>query len=107
MPVDVRSTEFEDCILSVWKQALVESEKRVTLGSENYPVRRTAKSKLAQVDFEFQGEPFRALEQNPKTQSRWAQLAAKGEKVMQFLQDGRYIAVVHGGKIFTYGKKLL
>ena len=105
MPTDVRSPEFEQCILSVWKQTLVDSAKRVVLGGDSYSVRRTAKSKLAQVDFEFQGEPFRALEQNPKTQSRWAQLAAKGEKVMQFLQGGRYIAVVHSGKIFTYGKK--
>jgi hypothetical protein len=105
MPIDVRSPEFEQCILSVWKQALVDSAKRVVLADDSYSVRRTPKSKLAQVDFEFQGEPFRALEQNPKTQSRWAQLAAKGEKVMQFLQGGRYIAVVHSGKIFTYGKK--
>ena len=105
MPVDPRSPEFESCILSVWKQALVDSVKRVVLDGDSYSVRRTAKSKLAQVDFEFQGEPFRGLEQNPKTQSRWAQLASKGEKVMQFLQGGRYVAVVYGGKIFTYGKK--
>jgi len=90
MSIDLRSPEFEQCIISVWKQALVESAKRVTVGGDSYSVRRTAKSKL---------------EQNPKTQSRWAQLAAKGEKVMQFLHAGRYVAVVHGGKIFTYGKK--
>jgi hypothetical protein len=105
MAIDLRSPEFEACIVSVWKQALVDSAKRVAVGSDSYSVRRTAKSKLAQVDFEFQGEPFRGLEQNPKTQSRWAQLASKGEKVMQFLQGGRYVAVVYGGKIFTYGKK--
>ena len=105
MATDLRSPEFEACILSVWKQALVESAKRVTVGGDSYAVRRTAKSKLAQVDFEFQGEPIRGLEQNPKTQSRWAQIARKGEKVMQFLQGGRYVAVVYGGKIFTYGKK--
>src|SRR5215475_834002 len=105
MAIDPRSPKFEQCIISVWQQTLVESAKRVVVGGDSYSVRRTAKSKLAQVDFEFQGEPFRALEQNPKTQSRWAQLARKGEKVMQFLQGGRYIAVVHGGKIFTYGTK--
>jgi hypothetical protein len=105
MAIDLRSPEFEAFIVSVWKQALVESSKRVVVGGDSYSVRRTAKSKLAQVDFEFQGEPFRGLEQNPKTQSRWAQLARKGEKVMQFLQGGRYVAVVYGGKIFTYGKK--
>lgn len=105
MAIDWRSPEFEECIVSVWKQALVESAKRVVVGGDSYSVRRTAKSKLAQVDFEFQGEPVRGLEQNPKTQSRWAQIARKGEKVMQFLQGGRYVAVVYGGKSFTYGKK--
>jgi hypothetical protein len=105
MAIDLRSSEFEACIISVWKQAHVESAKRVVVAGDSYSVRRTAKSKLARVDFEFQGEPIRGLEQNPKTQSRWAQLASKGEKVMQFLQGGRYVAVVHGGKIFTYGKK--
>ena len=105
MAIDLRSPQFEACIVSVWKQALVESAKRVAVGGDSYSVRRTAKSKLAQVDFEFQGEPLRGLEQNPKTQSRWAQIARKGEKVMQFLQGGRYVAVVYGGKIFTYGKK--
>jgi hypothetical protein len=105
MAIDLRSPEFEACVTSVWKQALVESAKHVVVGGVSYSVRRTAKSKLAQVDFEFQGEPMRGLEQNPKTQSRWAQLARKGEKVMQFLQGGRYVAVVYGDKIFTYGKK--
>src|ERR1700760_420937 len=100
MLIDVNSPEFEQCIISVWHQSLVESAKRVSVGGDSYSVRRTAKSKLAQVDFEFQGEPIRGLEQNPKTQSRWAQLASKGEKVMQFLQGGRYLAVVHDGKIF-------
>lgn len=105
MAIDLRSPEFEACIVSVWKQTLVEPDKRVAVGGDTYSVRRTAKSKLAQVDFEFQGELIRGLERNPKTQSRWAQIARKGEKVMQFLQAGRYVAVVHGGKIFTYGKK--
>jgi hypothetical protein len=104
MAIDLRSPEFEACIVSVWKQALAESAKRVVVGDDSYSVRRTAKSKLAQVDFEFQGELIRGLEQNPKTQSRWAQLARKGEKVMQFLQGGRYVAVVYSGKVFTYGK---
>src|ERR1700685_821794 len=105
MPIDLRSPEFEACIVSVWKQALVESAKRVVVDGDSYSVRRTAKSKLAQVDFEFQGEPIRGLEQNPKTQSRWAQLASKGENGTQFFQGGGDVAVVHGGKIFTYGKK--
>src|SRR5271154_74880 len=105
MPADFRSSEFEDCLLSVWRQALIDSSKRITLATDSYPVRRTSKHGLAQVDFEFEGEPVRGLEQNPQTKSRWAQLARKGSKVMQFLAAGRYVAVVYDGKITHYGDK--
>jgi hypothetical protein len=105
MPTDFHSSAFETCLLDVWREALLESQKRVSVGSDTYPVRRTAKHKLAQVDFEFEGMPIRGLEQNPQTQSRWAQLARKGSKVMQFLSGGRYVAVVYDGKLFHYGPK--
>ena len=45
------------------------------------------------------------IEQNPKTKSRWARLARSGKKVMQFIQDGRYVAVVADGKVTLYRKK--
>jgi hypothetical protein len=105
MPPDFRSSEFDNFLLSVWRQALVDSAKSVAPGGDRYPVRRTAKHKLAQVDFEFEGAPIRGLEQNPQTKSRWAQLARKGSKVMQFLSAGRYVAVVYNGKITHYGGK--
>ncbi len=105
MPTDFRSSEFDEALLSVWRQALVDSAKTVRLGDESYPVRRTAKHKLGQVDFEFRGTPVRGLEQNPQTKSRWAQLARKGSKVMQFLSAGHYVAVVYDGKITHYGDK--
>ena len=89
-------------MLAVWRQALVELAKTVHLDEESYAVRRTAKHKLAQVDFNWDGQPIRGLEQNPRTASRWAQLARKGAKVMQFLSGGRYIAVVVDGKITNY-----
>ncbi|HWO27874.1 MAG TPA: hypothetical protein VNO32_03660 [Candidatus Acidoferrum sp.] len=45
------------------------------------------------------------IEQNPKTKSRWAAMAQAGKKVMQFIQDGIYIAVVADGKVILYGKR--
>jgi hypothetical protein len=105
MAPDFRSAAFDETVLSAWRQVLVDSAKRVTVGGDNYPVRRTAKHKLAQVDFQFEGTPVRGLEQNPQTKSRWAQLARKGSKVMQFLSGGRYVAVVYDGKITHYGDK--
>ncbi len=48
---------------------------------------------------------LRGIEQNPKTESRWAQLARAGHKVMQFLSAGRYIGNVVDGKVTIYGGK--
>ena len=70
---------------------------------QGYPVRRTSRSKLREVDFRFEEQMLRGLEQNPKTNSRWAQLAREGKKVMQFLVDRRYVANVVDGKVQFYG----
>ena len=74
------SPNFEEALLSVWRQVLVERRKRVVVGDDSYPVQSTAKRKLAQVDFDFAGQHIRALEQNPATASRWAALAAKAPR---------------------------
>jgi hypothetical protein len=99
MTEENNKSNLNEALLSVWRQALVERTKRVHLGDDSYPVQSTAKRKLAQVDFEFAGRRIRGLEQNPATTSRWAELARKGAKVMQFLIGGRYIAAVSDGKI--------
>jgi len=93
---------FEKVIIAVWRQALVEESVSVELEGKRYPVRVTPKSKLRQVDFAFDGDEIRGLEQNPKTKSRWAQMARSGKKVMQFLSNGRYLANVVDGKATVY-----
>jgi len=97
------NASLEETLISVWRQALVEESRTVTLESESYPVRRTSRSRLREVDFEFEGQRFRGLEQNPKTRSRWAQLTREGKKVMQFLINRKYIANVVDGKVQFYG----
>ena len=82
----------------------MENLKAVEVGGKSYPVRRTPKRGLRQVDFVFDGNEIRGLEQNPDTKSRWAQLARSGKKVMQFLNEGRYVANVVDGKVTRYGK---
>jgi hypothetical protein len=96
---------FEQTLIEVWRQALVEHAKTVVLGSELFPVRHTPKRGLRQVDFTFEGNEIRGLEQNPRTKSRWAQMARAGKKVMQFLSAGRYVANVVDGKVTLYGKR--
>ena len=93
---------LEDALISVWRQVMVENAKTVTLPDESYPVRRTSRSKLREVDFQCQGTALRGVEQNASTNSRWAKLAREGRKVMQFLADRRYVAVVVDGKATLY-----
>lgn len=95
---------LEEALISVWRQALVEKAVAVELDGREYPVRHTPKRGLLQVDFRFDGQDLRGLEQNPETKSRWAQLARAGKSVMQFLSAGRYIAVVVDGKVTLYGR---
>jgi len=103
MSTEKPELELDEALLSVWKQALVESKRRVVLGDDSYAVQSTPKRALLQVDFEFAGQRIRGLEQNPATGSRWAHLARQGAKVMQFLIGGRYIAAVHDGKVTHFG----
>ena len=93
-----------DALISVWRQSLVDDTEAVQLEDTKYPVKRTSRNRLRQVDFEFDGVELRGLEQNPETKSRWAQLAREGKKVMQFLNAGRYVANVVDGKVTIYGK---
>jgi hypothetical protein len=52
------------------------------------------------VDFVFDGEGIRGLEQGPQTKSRWVQIARSGKMVMQFLSKGRSVAKVVRGDDF-------
>lgn len=97
------SAKPQEVLISVWRQTLVDGAKYVQIGSEKYPVRETSRRRLKQVDFRFDDNKLRGLEQNPDTKSKWAAMARDGKKVMQFLDGGRYVAVVVDGKMKTYG----
>ena len=94
---------LEEALVAVWRGALVEGAAEVELDGQRFPVRETPRKQLCEVDFVFERQPLRGLEQNPKTESRWAQLAKAGHKVMQFLSAGRYIGNAVDGKVTIYG----
>jgi len=96
---------FNETLITVWRQALVDEADVVKLGSERYLVTRSKAKMLRQVIFAVDGNSIIGIEQNPKTKSRWAAIARSGKKVMQFIQDGRYVAVVADGKVTLYGKR--
>lgn len=96
-----KNPQLEEVLVAVWTQAMADGAKIVRISGDTYPVRKT-RSGLLQIDFKFQGRELRGLEQNPKTKSRWAQLARAGSRIMQFLEAGRYIANVNEGELTLY-----
>jgi hypothetical protein len=96
---------FEETLISVWRQTLVDRKEQIKLDGRVFPVRRTPKKHLLQVDFARDGGTVRGLEQNPRTSSRWAQLARQGHRIMQFLSGGRYVANVVDGRVTFYGRR--
>src|SRR5438309_11981807 len=95
---------LEETLRAVWEQALLKHAKSVVVEGQTFPVKKTSQHRLRQVDFSYDGEDWRGLEQNPETKSRWAQMAREGKQVMQFLQGRKYVAVVIDGKVKVYGK---
>jgi hypothetical protein len=95
---------LEETLVAVWRQSLMDEADVVKLCSERYLVTRSKGKLLRQVIFDVGGDSIIGIEQNPKTKSRWAALARSGKKVMQFIQDGRYVAVVADGKVILYGE---
>jgi hypothetical protein len=94
---------FEQSLIDVCRQVLVENAAVVVLDKKRYPNQQTSRRRLREVTFVIDGTEIRGLEQNPETKSRWAEMARAGEKVMQFIREGRYLANVVGGKLTMYG----
>ena len=89
---------FEQALNEVWRQVVIENANAVELAGKRYPVRVTTRKSLRQVDFVFDGNEIRGLEQNPDTKSRWAVLARSG------LNEERYVANVVDGKPTLYSE---
>ena len=56
---------LEETLIEVWRQALVEDARVVELGTGRYPVRKTPRKGLRQVDFVFDGNEIRGLGAEP------------------------------------------
>jgi len=99
----------DEILLEIWRQVLLDGAAEVEVDGRTLRVLTTSKTRLKQVDFSFEGRSLRGIEQNPNTESRWAQMARKGAKIMQFTEvepgqfRGRFFANVADGKINWYG----
>jgi len=102
---------LDEILLEIWRLALVVGAQEFEVDGRTLRVRATSRSRLKQVDFTFQGRALRGIEQNPDTASRWAQMARKGARIMQFTEvapgqfRGRFFANVADGKINWYSSQ--
>jgi hypothetical protein len=108
---------LDEILIEIWRQALVEGAAEFEVDGRRLRVRSTPKRRLKEVDFTYEGRSLRGIEQNPDTASRWAQMARRGAKIMQFTElpdeqspakglvfsRGRFFANVADGKINWYG----
>ena len=94
---------LEETVIAVWRQALLEEKPVVELDGERYRVTKTPSKRLRTVAFDYAGHAITGIEQNPRTSSRWAELARDGKRIMQFSVQGRYIGNVCEGKLVRYG----
>ena len=91
-----------ETLISVWQQALGEGRKDIELEGETYPVTFSRAKGLRMVEFDVGPYRMVGIEQNPKTGSRWAELARQGSRIVQFRCKGRYVANVCEGKLLRY-----
>lgn len=89
-------------LISVWQQVLVADKAKAKIEGAEYTVTNLRAKKLRMVEFDFGDLRIAGIEQNPKTTSRWAELARAGNRIMQFRCQGRYIANVCEGKLLRY-----
>ena len=57
---------LEAVLTEVWRQVLVDNAKTVELNGERFPVRRTPKRGLRQMDFIFDGNEIRGRNKTRK-----------------------------------------
>ncbi len=91
-----------DGLISAWQQALGERRDEIELEGRTYRVTVLRSKGLRMVEFESGPHALVGIEQNPKTASRWADLARQGNRIMQFRCSGRYVANVCEGKLLRY-----
>ncbi len=94
---------LSETLHSVWQQVMVDSRPEVEIEGRRYRVQKTRAQGLRLVEFLYGDTRLTAIEQNPRTASRWAELARSGQRILQFSCRGRYFANIAEGKLTRYG----
>jgi hypothetical protein len=69
-------------------------------------VKRVGSGRLRMVQFQLNGRPFEAIEQNPEKPSQWGKLAREKHQVVQFrdVKSRKYVAVSVDGEVKEYSR---
>src|SRR5437773_9275958 len=97
---------FEETLIEVWRQALVENAEAVKVGGESYSVRRTPKLGLREVDFTFDGNEIRGLEQNPDKHGLIEKTLSIPDVYKVFLKVGADLEVEKLRRKVAHGNKM-
>lgn len=103
-------SQTEEIFRSVAKQMMSGEQVVVSdqkAGEQKIRVKRIGRGRLRMVEFEMNGKPLEAIEQNPEKSSRWGQLARERHEVVQFVDahTHKYVAVSVDGKVKEYANK--
>jgi len=84
---------------------LMRSEQ-VVLQGQTMRVKRVGSGRLRMVQFQLNGRPFEAIEQNPEKPSQWGKLAREKHQVVQFrdVESHKYVAVSVDGEVKEYSR---
>jgi hypothetical protein len=80
--------------------------EQVVLQGQTMRVKRVGSGRLRMVQFQLNGRPFEAIEQNPEKPSQWGKLAREKHQVVQFrdVESHKYVAVSVDGEVKEYGR---
>jgi len=101
-PARARPGGLGDVLVAVWRQIFAHGVADVTVGRRRFPAGFTKTRHLRTVEVPYGRYRLFGVEQNPRTSSRWAQLARQGKRIMQFSHRGRYVANVCEGELYRY-----
>jgi len=90
------SDDFRESALKGYT-AIFENQDSVEVEGVTYLVEKTSKSRLRSVEID---DPT-FIEQNPKKDSKWAQLAREGSQIMWVMRGRQYVARVMDGKFLN------
>ncbi len=99
------AASLEETLISVWRQAMVERAKTVTMEGRDFPVRRTSRSKLREVDFRFDSHELRGLGKILKPVLDGRDWRAKENRLCSFSADAATLPLWWMERCSSMGKR--